>query len=126
MALYNADQMQNIEKDGFYPVEQRLDGVKFQHKKAMDLIVIVSIGREQDGNLWRHVSFSRQKRMPTYSEIAEYKSLFIGNEKYALMVFPPQEKHVNLHKFCLHLWEPLDHYPLPEFSGILAGVGRSI
>jgi hypothetical protein len=35
--------------------------------------------------------------------------------------------YVNIHKHCLHLWAKLDGGAvLPEFSAVLAGIGRSI
>lgn len=100
----------------FNVTQTRLDGRLWQHTRY-PFTVISSVTQEGDGKLWLHVSFAHQKRMPNYEEIASVKAQFIGKDKYAMMVFPPEDKHVNLHKYCLHLWHCLDGHPLPEFSG---------
>lgn len=79
------------------------------------LAVIASAGIMADGLEWLHVSFSRERKMPTYKDLQLVKREFIGNDKKALMVFPEQENYVNLHPNCLHLWYS-PHNPIPEFS----------
>lgn len=117
--------IQRIILAGFQMIEERVDGFAFRHVLARDLSVIVSVSRENDGKRWKHVSFARAKRMPTIDEINEYKAIFIGEDAYGLMVLPPKDRHVNIHKYCLHLWQCLDDYPLPEFSGFI-GNARSL
>jgi hypothetical protein len=110
--------MQHVtDVDGVFRVtETRLDGKLWQHL-LYPLTVISSVSQESDGKRWLHVSFAHQKRMPNYEEITSVKARFIGKDKYAMMVFPPEDKYVNLHQYCLHLWHCLDGHPLPEFSG---------
>jgi hypothetical protein len=88
--------------------------------------VIVSWARRDDGKRWVHVSVSHPSRIPSYEELAEVKRRFIGSDRYAVMVFPEESKHVNIHPRCLHLWHCVDGHPLPEFSGELVGGGRTI
>jgi hypothetical protein len=109
----------------FRETGRRLDGCRWQHLDY-PLTVISSVCYEDDGKLWLHVSYAHQKRMPTYGEMQLVKSMFIGEDKYAMMVLPPKDKYVNLHKYCLHLWHCLEGHPLPEFSGISPDQSRTI
>ena len=79
------------------------------------LSVIASVGIMDDGKEWLHVSFSRNRKLPSYADLQLVKREFIGNDKKAVMVFPEQENYVNIHPNCLHLWYTADN-PLPEFS----------
>ena len=100
----------------FTATQTTSDGRRWQHL-LYPFTVISSVSREMDGKLWLHVSFAHPKRIPNYEEITSVKARFIGKDKYAMMIFPPEEMHVNLHGYCLHLWHCLDGHPLPEFSG---------
>ncbi len=69
-----------------------------------------------DGKRWQHVSLASQRgKMPTYAQMAAVKECFIGKDKKAIMVFPPEDEHVNTHKYCLHLYHCLDGDGLPDF-----------
>ena len=80
-----------------------------------NLSVIVS-GVIEDGKRWLHVSFARKSRMPEYTDMAIVKRLFIGEDRKAIMILPEKRNHVNIHRYCLHLWSCLDGDGLPEFS----------
>lgn len=84
--------------------------------------VIVDCSKKADGKFWTHVSFAYPNKMPSYYDCTEVKRIFLGDKK-ALMVFAPQEFHVNIHSYCLHLWACEDGDPLPEFSGEFLGKG---
>lgn len=90
------------------------DGSAYQHING--LMVISSWAVEDDGKKWQHVSMSRKSRLPSYDDIQMVKEHFIGDDSKALMVFPSKDKHVNIHKFCLHLWHCLEGDAVPEFS----------
>lgn len=77
---------------------------------------------ENSDDAWRHISVSREGRLPSYDDLVTAKELFAGTEAKAVMVFPPRSKHVNIAKFCLHLFVCLTSDPLPEFSGEVGGV----
>ena len=101
---------------GWRRVEERADGVAWAHNKR-GLAVIASVAIEGDGKRWLHVSCSHARRPPTHDDMADVKCIFIGDEQYAIVVYPPWRLHVNIHPNCLHLWSCLDGHPLPEFSG---------
>jgi hypothetical protein len=98
-----------------------LDGAAYEHRS--DLFVIFSGNREADGRRWLHLSASHRRRVPTWDELAAVKEAFLGPDRYAAIVFPPRDKWVDLHPYCLHLWSPLDGgWVMPEFSSVRAGV----
>lgn len=76
---------------------------------------------------WHHVSVSLPDRLPTHDEMAYVKDQFIGQEREAYSVWAPLSRHVNDHKYCLHLWHScsLSAGPkgevLPNFSNPVNG-----
>lgn len=103
---------------GLRDVEQGGDGYSASFH---DLRFVVSVSREQDGNEWLHASVSRRDRkLPTYDDMATLKRICMGEHRTALQVFPPKEKHVNFageHGVeVLHLWSCLDADVTPDFS----------
>ena len=102
--------------DKWRMVDRTSDGAGYLHKSG-DMSVIESIAIELDGKRWQHLSVSRRDRLPSYEELAFVKRCWIGKDKYAYFVFPPEAKHINIDKFCLHLWCCLDgDAVLPDFT----------
>lgn len=64
---------------------------------------------------WLHLSVSRRDKDPSYFDLQRVKALFIGRERKAIQVIPPESEYYNFHPHCLHLWSPLDRDPLPDF-----------
>lgn len=91
------------------------DGAWYQ-SAATPLAVCVSRCREEDGMRWVHVSVSHPTRVPKYRELVAIKRWALGTDAMAYQVFASDSKHVNFHKFCLHLWSCLDGNPLPDFT----------
>jgi hypothetical protein len=107
-----------LERDG-------LDGGLYRDETGLS--VVFSGARESDGRRWLHVSCARPSRMPSWDDLKRTREVFLGLERYAYQVFPPPEKWVSIHPFCLHLWSPVDgEPPLPEFSGVRSTGGRTI
>ncbi len=96
-------------------VDESIDGGAWQHRVA-PLQVIATIELAPDRSRWLHVSVIHRERIPTYGELAKVKREFIGDGRGAIMVFPPQSEHVNIHPNCLHLYRPLSEWPLPDFT----------
>ncbi len=101
-----------------YPLEPLLfvhqGGYVYRHVAA-PLTVICSARPEADGKRWMHVSCSRPSRLPSWDDLRLVKDTFIGRERKALQVLPPQSEYVNCHPYVLHLWACLDGDPLPDF-----------
>jgi hypothetical protein len=68
---------------------------------------IASDGGEK-GNEWEHVSVSFERRCPTWEEMCRVKNLFWDENDCVLQYHPPKSDYVNNHKFCLHLWRPVN------------------
>ena len=98
-------------------IERSEDGFKFVNK-ADKISVIISIKIESDNRKWIHLSFARPKQMPDYWDMKNIKDIFLPNRK-AILIMPEDDKHVNIHPYCLHLFHCLDEDPLPEFSGFI-------
>lgn len=45
------------------------------------------------------------KRLPSYEEIKHARYELIPNEVTMAQIFPPKEEFVNVHEYCLHLYE---------------------
>lgn len=92
-----------------WPREMRV----FKHVSQMHAIKTIEV---RGGKPWIHVSISRDQRDPTYNDMAIAKHDLIGAGRKAIMVFAPQNEHVNIHKHCLHLFAALDGDDgLPDF-----------
>jgi hypothetical protein len=78
--------------------------------------IIVIVSEEfHDNRWWRHVSCSLNNQIPSWKDLREVKDVFIGKDKKAFQIFPPEKEYVNIHPYVLHLWCPLGHDPLPDF-----------
>jgi len=99
---------------GFGIVEKYSDAVAM--KSTDGLRVIVGAAVELDGKAWLHVSFSRKDKLPSWFDCKRVKSLFIGDDKTALQVFPSSDKYVDIHEHCLHLWHCMDGDVTPDFT----------
>lgn len=62
--------------------------------------VIVSL----DDGLW-HMSISFPNRLPTYDELKKARYKYLPEVHYAAQIFPPESEFVNVHPYCIHLWE---------------------
>lgn len=98
------------------------DGADGYAAQYLNMRFIVSVGVEQDGKKWLHVSASKDGgKMPTYDDLKTLKKLCVGDHKTAIQVFPPASKHIDIaSKFgteVLHLWSCLDDDNiLPDFT----------
>ena len=96
-------------------------GWPFRYARGADprnsrlLAVITGFELEHGCGHWLHVSYSRPTRVPSYDDLVLVKRCFIGAERKAISVHPPESEHVNLHPYCLHLWHALDGDGLPDF-----------
>lgn len=69
---------------------------------------------------WGHVSVSLPHRCPTWDEMSFIKGVFWREDECAMQLHPPQNKHINFHPHCLHIWRPVEGtipQPPKEFVG---------
>ncbi len=71
--------------------------------------------QDDDPREWLHVSMSRAHRLPKWKEVREVKDIFIGKDKTAIQILPPDDKYVNCHNYVLHLFCCLNQEILPDF-----------
>lgn len=86
---------------------------------GMALRVIASDGRDWneaglEGEPWEHVSVSLRMRTPTWAELEFVKHAFWKDDETVIQLHVPKAKHINVHRFVLHLWRPtVSAIPLP-------------
>lgn len=66
---------------------------------------------------WLHVSASHPSSVPSWKEMCQIKDLFIGKDRKAIQVHPPQKEYFNFNPYVLHLWHNLVRDLLPNFLG---------
>ena len=72
---------------------------------------------------WLHVSVSTPSRCPSYEELTEVRDRLFRVDDTVVHVWPPRSEHFSLHRYCLHLWTPMDgRRPLPDLRGQMGGV----
>jgi len=54
--------------------------------------------------LW-HLSIAHQHRYPTWDEIADVRYELVPDDVTMALLLPPPDEYVNLHDFCMHLWQ---------------------
>lgn len=109
---------------GWYIDMRKNDGARYICP-SRKLMVIASATIQDDGKPWIHVSLSHNERIPTWGELRTVKELFLG-DVHAYQVLPPKALYVNLKPNVLHLFSCMDGPQLPEFSGDVPGLGRSL
>lgn len=93
------------------------DGFLYDRKDG-EARVIVTYGPTVPGaGNWVHASISRPDDVPTYADLMHLHRAVWGTEGWSYQVFAPEDDHVNIHHFALHLWGRLDGSPvLPNFG----------
>lgn len=109
---------------GWRLVQPSVDGGKYVNAQR-GLAVIVTAVLEDDGKPWVHFSLSHKRRIPTWGELRTSKEAFLGNV-HAYQILPPTAVYVNINPHVLHLFTCLDGPQLPEFSGVVPGIGRTL
>lgn len=80
------------------------------------LLVTMTCQIELDKKKWLHVAISYRNRQPSYKDMCEVKRLFVGPDKIAYQCFVPENQHVNINPYCLHLWHPCEGPVTPDFT----------
>jgi hypothetical protein len=61
-----------------------------------------------NGGGWEHVSVSLRDRCPTWDEMEWVKRQMWHDTDTVMQLHVPVTEHRSFHKFCLHLWRPMD------------------
>lgn len=100
---------------GWVQVQAPIHGFCFKSVYGLAVITTLEWREEDPSEKWLHVSMSRSDRLPNYEDMMEVKNLFIGADRTAIQIFPPSDKHVNIHPNCLHLFCCVTREILPDF-----------
>lgn len=74
---------------------------------------------------WRHVSFSRRSKLPTWADLKRVRYAYFDADATVVQLFPEKENYVSLHDYTLHLWQWLDgEFPFPEARLLGATIGH--
>ena len=73
--------------------------MKHFEKEWKNIKIIVS---NQDG--W-HLAVVGKNRMPTFNEVKKARYKYIPDNVCMSMLFPPKKDYVNIHRYCLHLFQ---------------------
>lgn len=52
-----------------------------------------------------HLSISCENRLPTWEEVRDARYAIVPDEATMVLLLPPQSEYVNIHDFCLQLYE---------------------
>lgn len=103
-------------RNGFFASQPGEDAGAFTipGPRGENLRIIASSGDPSIDVHWEHVSVSLRHRTPTWEEMCYVKSLFWDEEETVMQLHPPKSRWINNHRYCLHLWRPLQAMiPLP-------------
>ena len=70
-----------------------------------------------NGLNWEHVSVSIKNvdRCPKWNEMCKIKEMFFEDEEIVMQLHPKKSEYINLHKYTLHLWRPINkEIPVPQ------------
>lgn len=106
-------------KEWAVPVQFGPDGWRLDRlDRTARIIATVGPTPQDDEDNWLHVSISRPSSMPTYEDLTMLHKVF-WPDGYAVQVFAPPAKHINIHSYALHLWgKPDGRIFLPDFGAM--------
>jgi hypothetical protein len=117
-ARWRADlpgQKQRLTGAGWKWVRGGTDGAGQWIHRGRQLSLIHSVTREDDGNLWGHLSVSgRGNTLPTWPELRDACRLLYP-DLIGVQVVVPADKHVNLSEVA-HTWTCLTASVIPDFG----------
>jgi hypothetical protein len=88
------------------PIDDPTDG-KTYYCRAERLAVVVSRDATRHGVLL-HASMSHPSRMPSWDLMHTLRDVLYPDDVDVMMLLPRREDYVNLHPYCLHLWQAPD------------------
>lgn len=90
-------------------------GVMARHyQHVLGLTVLATHEDRGSGTgVWLHISLSRPNKLPSWADVREVKDLFIGRDRCAIHMVPPEEFWLNFHPYTLHLFTRLDGPTVP-------------
>ncbi|MBA3654565.1 MAG: hypothetical protein H0W70_10270 [Actinobacteria bacterium] len=113
--LLKAEAYPRLARAGWLLRYEGEDGLGLLDQPKRNLRIIHSIAREQDGDVWAHLSLSRRDRtFPTWEQTRDAWWLIYPNLA-GVIVVAPQTKHVNVAEVA-HVCGNLSKPAVPDFT----------
>ncbi len=61
-----------------------------------------------------HMSIAHPDRLPSWDELKEAWTQVVPGDRYFVLPLPPPRYWLNVHHFCLHLWETNDRWLIAQ------------
>lgn len=62
----------------------------------------------EEGVFFVHIALSRGSRKPSWEAVKVVKNAFLDEVSEVFHVLPEKTFYINLHPYCLHIWQPAD------------------
>ena len=82
-------------------------------KKTLNFIFSWGCGFE-------HLSVSTPVQIPTWEQMCKMKEIFWNDYEVCMQLHPKKEDYVNMKKYCLHIWKPINQ-EIPTPPSIMVG-----
>ena len=93
-----------------------MDGLGSWQHRARRLGLIHSVALEEDGEVWEHVSLSREDGdLPSWEQTRDVFREVAGPTALGIIVVAPKPEHVDIAE-VMHVWRCLTRRPLPDFT----------
>lgn len=86
-----------------------IEEISSEAKMFVDENLHIKVTSAKEGGRW-HMSISHPERLPTWDEIKEAREIALPPNVFFCLPFPPKEFWINIHDYCLHLWEIQDQW----------------
>ncbi len=118
MMLPNIWQELTIPEIVLLHMPEHLHDTKAYIHRVSGMQIMIGMELHSDNMNWLHLSCSHPDRLPTWYELKHAKEDFIGKDKRAFQILPPEKEYVNTHPNCLHLWHcpDKDYFKEGEFD----------
>lgn len=63
-----------------------------------------------------HLSVAHPDRLPEWEEIKYLRRRLLPEDKFFCLPWPPEEFWLNVHNYCLHLWEIRDPWLIEQMK----------
>ena len=86
--------------------EHTLEGV-YEFSDGTKATIVVG---DNESDCYEHASVApiNHRKVPTWSQMCEFKDLCFKDEEEVVQVHPPKSEYVNIKGNCLHLWRRID------------------
>lgn len=115
--------IEEIKQNGYIQIKKEskdaIAGVVYDKRSRVKLNFIMSWGAG-----WEHCSVSitdRYERCPDWEQMCFIKDTFWNENECCVQYHPAKKDYVNNHKYCLHIWKPIEQ-ELPMPPSIMVGI----